>query len=121
MRVQELESRQIWSVGMIMNELDAISEIKSLAITPFMIQIVIQILPILKESRTTVSSVKHEIILRKGEEIAERAWAGLRRFELVSSDQDLERTQVSLCRTRICVLLFSRLWLSCSSAGAGNS
>lgn len=41
-----------------------------------------------------VSGVKQEIMLRTNEEIAERAWALLRKFDFVSSDKDLERTQV---------------------------
>lgn len=52
---QDVQEKRIWTVEMTMHEFEAIPELKALTTTPFMIQIVVQILPILKEMRATVS------------------------------------------------------------------
>eukprot|EP00961_Rhodomonas_salina_P168054 2265418-Rhodomonas_salina.1 len=91
--MDQVKAMELWSAEQIVEEYEKIKELKDLAKTPFMIQIVVQILPSLKKLGASMTGVNKELILRLDEEAQYALTHSMRHLQLVLQDDDLHELQ----------------------------
>ena len=67
----------LWTIQQYNDEFKKTPELKELSTTPFMVEVVTKILPILQSERRSTSEIKSSLVLMYGETIAEELWTEL--------------------------------------------
>ena len=90
---QALDAANGWAFCHFEDALKDLTELEQLLSTPFMVGIVVKILPVLVARTASSASVKQELILLTGEDTANEAFAQMLNEHLVSSGRALQNTQ----------------------------
>ena len=91
--VKKIDQEKFWTTEEFNSELKSLPELKELITTPFMIEIIVQIMPKLKEVHSTLQGLKQELLIVMNEDNAMKVWSLLCKYKLVSSEKELKRTQ----------------------------
>ncbi|KAK3263330.1 hypothetical protein CYMTET_27856, partial [Cymbomonas tetramitiformis] len=89
------ETRKIWLHRDYRDAFDAIPELKELTTTPFMVEIVMEILPKLQELQSTDASMKAKLLLLLNEDAAQMVWGCISRWR-GAEDSILKQAQAGL-------------------------
>ncbi|KAK3233049.1 hypothetical protein CYMTET_56631, partial [Cymbomonas tetramitiformis] len=91
-RLARAETGKIWLHRDYRDVFDAIPELKELTTTPFMVEIVTEILPKLQETRSTDVSIKAKLLLLLNEDAAQMVWGCIGRWR-GAGDSNLKQAQ----------------------------
>jgi hypothetical protein len=91
-----LKEGNVWTSAQFDEALLGLRELEELLTTPFMIKIVVTILPLLQGQMTSPDSVKAELILLTNDGLAGRLFAKLRSARIADSTKSIQKVQLLL-------------------------